>query len=131
MNVNFESAPVAPPPQSCQGLTALSALTALLDTAMDSLSQGDAVALLEVSPDITRAVQRILADGLGSFSCLATEGSEQERRQFLQRLSQQRLFCRAMLRRWRRSLAIREQLLEMRAEPLIYRQSMKNDMELP
>ena len=43
----------------------------------------------------------------------------------LAELGQQRAFCRAMLRRWRRSLVLRQQLLGLRTEPLPYTESLE------
>jgi hypothetical protein len=39
-------------------------------------------------------------------------------------MSQQRAFCRAMLRRWRRSIALRQQLLALRSEPVPHTESL-------
>jgi len=40
------------------------------------------------------------------------------------RIGQQRAFCRAMLRRWRRSLVLRRQLFGLQAEPVPYTESL-------
>ena len=46
-----------------------------------------------------------------------TPEAQQQRQKLLAELRQQRSFCRAMLRRWRRSILLRQQLLDLATEP--------------
>lgn len=110
----------AVPPCPDQELFLLETLKSLLDGAIHSLSGGDAESLLEMSRQITSTAQQLLALCLqGGHLSLAAE-AQQRRRKLLAELTQQRAFCRAMLRRWRRSVALRQQLLAMQSEPVAY-----------
>jgi len=118
---NTAPAPLSPMDQE---LVLLETLKSLLDEAMRSLSGGEALPLLEVSRQIS-----VTAQGLTAFSlqmgCLPwTAEAQQHRRKLLAELSQQRAFCRAMLRRWRRSIVLRQQLLGLQDEPVPYTESL-------
>ena len=61
--------------------------------------------LLEVSRHIGQTAQQLTAfSAMGALPW--SEEAQQQRRKLLAELCQQRAFCRAMLRRWRRSLAV-------------------------
>lgn len=103
-----------------QELVLLETMKTLLESAARSLAEGEALPLLEVSRHIGQTAQQ-----LSEFSqCMGalpwSEEAQQQRRKLLAELCQQRAFCRAMLRRWRRSLALRQQLLRLQSEPLPY-----------
>ncbi len=106
-------------------LVLLETLKSLLDEAMRSLSGGEALPLLEVS-------RQIKPDGAGTDHALSCTWAvfpgraeaQQRRRKLLAELSQQRAFCRAMLRRWRRSIVLRQQLLGLQDEPVPYTESL-------
>jgi hypothetical protein len=53
-----------------------------------------------------------------------TPEAQQQRQRLLAELRQQRAFCSAMLRRWRRSIRLRQQLLDLANEPVIYTESI-------
>jgi hypothetical protein len=108
------------PPGPDQELFLLETLKSLLDGAIDSLSGGDAESLLEMSRQITSTAQQLLALCLQGGHLSLTAEAQQRRRKLLAELTQQRAFCRAMLRRWRRSLALRQQLLALHSEPVAY-----------
>jgi len=102
----------------------LETLKTLLDGAIRCLSGGDALPLLEMSRQINSIAQELLALSL-QLSCLpGSPEAQQRRRQLLAKLGEQRAFCRAMLRRWRRSLVLRQQLLGLRSEPALYTDSL-------
>lgn len=103
-----------------QELILLETLKSLLDGAGLYLSGGDALPLLEVSQQISSAAQALLACSVQPCRSPATPEAQEKRRQLLVELGQQRSFCRAMLRRWRRSLALRRQLLDIDSEPVPY-----------
>jgi hypothetical protein len=107
-----------------QELVLLETLKSLLDEAMRSLSGGEALPLLEVSRQLSVTAQDLTAFSLRMGSLPWTAEAQQHRRKLLTELSQQRAFCRAMLRRWRRSIVLRQQLLGLHAEPAPYTESL-------
>lgn len=111
------------PPHIDQELVLLETLKELLTAAMHSLSGGEAGNLLETSRQIGATAEDLiaLASHLGHLP--ATPEEEQQRRKLLAELSQQRSFCRSMLRRWRRSILLRRQLLALHGEPETYSRS--------
>ena len=107
-----------------QEVVLLETLKSLLETAIRSLSGGEAGALIEVSRQIRSTADEVMALSLQLGHLPWTPEAQQERRKLLEELGQQRAFCRAMLRRWRRSLVLRRQLLGLQAEPVPYTESM-------
>lgn len=130
MSVKIESVSVVVPPQIPE-LVSLQTLRTLLSAAIGALSRGDPAHLAEVS----HAINGIATDALVTSlhrSCLPLTPEAQERRQkLLAELSQQRSFCRAMLRRWRRSILLRQQLLDLATAPTIYSDSLDSALGLP
>ena len=114
----------APLSRADQELVLLETMKSLLDEAMRSLSGGEAWALLEVSRQINMTAQQLTALALQLGRLPMTAEAQQQRRRLLADLSQQRAFCRAMLRRWRRSLMLRRQMLASRSEPAPYTESL-------
>ncbi len=106
-------------------LVLLETLRSLLQTAIGSLSAGEGGILLEVSQHIRSTAEEVtsLSAQLGHLP--ATPQAQQERSRLLAELGQQRAFCGAMLRRWRRSLVLRRQLLGLGAEPAPYTESLQ------
>ncbi len=107
-----------------QELALLETLKSLLETAIHSLTGGEVGALLEVSQQIRSTADEAMALSLQLGHLPGTPEAQQQRRKLLAELSQQRAFCRAMLRRWRRSLVLRRQLLGLQAEPVPYTESL-------
>ncbi len=107
-----------------QELVLLETLKALLETAIRSLSGGEAGALMEVSRQIRSTADEVMALSLHLGRLPGTPEAQQQRRKLLEELGRQRAFCRAMLRRWRRSLVLRRQLLCLQAEPVPYTESI-------
>ncbi len=105
----------------------LETLKSLLDVAMRSLGGGEALPLLEVSRQINLTAQELTAFSLQIGRMPLTPEAQQRRRKLLAELSQQRAFCRAMLRRWRRSIAMRQQLLALRSEPVPYTECLNQN----
>ena len=118
-------APVAPclSPMD-QELVLLETMKTLLDSATRSLAHGEALPLLETSRQIAQTAQEITAFCLQMGPQPWSEEAQRHRRKLLADLGQQRAFCRAMLRRWRRSLALRQQLLRLQTEPVPYTDSL-------
>ena len=115
----------APPSPMGQELVLLETLKSLLETAINSLSGGEPGTLLEVSQQIRSTAEEVMALSLQLGHLPGTAEAQQQRRKLLGELGRQRAFCRAMLRRWRRSLVLREQLLGLRADPVPYTESME------
>ena len=112
-------------------LILLETLKGLLDAAVRSLSGGEALPLLELSRQITGAANDLMCLSLQVGHLPWTPEHQEQRRRLLVELSQQRAFCRAMLRRWRRSLALRQQLLGLRAaQDVPYTESLGGKLEL-
>jgi hypothetical protein len=130
MNVRMgfpASTSIAP---SAREMVLLETLKSLLDTATQSLGAGDAAALLDVSRRISLTAQEFGACIPLPGSTFVTAEVEQRRRRLLVDVSQQLAFCRAMLRRWRRSLAVRQQLLDMSMDSVVYQPSLRGRVEL-
>lgn len=119
-----ENTAIAPLSPMDQELVLLETLKSLLDEAMRSLSGGEALPLLEVSRQISVTAHDLTAFSLQMAGLPWTAEAQQHRRKLLAELSQQRAFCRAMLRRWRRSIVLRQQLLGLQAEPAPYTESL-------
>ena len=117
------SAGIAPSPMD-QELVLLETLKSLLEAAIRSLSGGDAEVLIEVSRQIRSTADEVIALEAQLGRLPGTPQAQQERRKLLAELGQQRAFCRAMLRRWRRSLVLRRQLFGLQAEPVPYTESL-------
>ena len=107
-----------------QELVLLETLKSLLEEAMRSLSGGEALPLLEVSRQINLTAQELTAFSLQMGRLPWTPEAQQQRRKLLAELGQQRSFCRAMLRRWRRAIVLRQQLLGLQDEPVLYTESL-------
>ena len=107
-----------------QELFLLETLKSLLDGAVRALAGGEAASLLEVSRQIEFTAQQLIALSLQLGRIPWTAEAQQNRRKLLAELAQQRAFCRAMLRRWRRSIALRKQLLALANEPAPYSESL-------
>jgi len=115
-----------PSPVACvdQQLLLLENLKSLLDGASRCLAGGDPLPLLALSRQVTSTAQELLALSLQLANPSASDEAQQRRRQLLSDVAKQRAFCRAMLRRWRRSIALRQQLLELGSEPVPYTDSL-------
>jgi len=107
-----------------QQLLLLETLQTLLDGAIRCLTGGDAPPLLEMSRQIQSTAQELLALSLQLSRFPESPEAQQRRRKLVMKLGEQRAFCRAMLRRWRRSLALRQQLLGLRGAPALYTDSL-------
>lgn len=103
-----------------QELFLLETLKALLDGAIRCLSGGEPAPLVEMSRQIGSTAQELLALASQLSRNSANPEAQQRRRQLLTELGQQRSFCRAMLRRWRRSISLRQQLLSMASDTVPY-----------
>jgi hypothetical protein len=111
------SVPVLP---EVQELVLLETLKALLTTAIRALSRAEPGALAEVSHDINTTAADILATSLNLGRFPLTPEAQRQRQKLLAEMRQQRSFCCAMLRRWRRSILLRQQLLDLATVPAIY-----------
>ncbi|MGB7555625.1 MAG: hypothetical protein WBM04_14725 [Candidatus Korobacteraceae bacterium] len=109
-------------------LVLLETLKELLTIAMRSLSGGEAGSLMETSRQISLTANNLmsLANQVGNLP--STPEEQQRRDKLLAELSQQRSFCRSMLRRWRRSLLLQRQLLVLQSEPDTYSESIEEQL---
>jgi uncharacterized membrane protein YccC len=116
------------PSQIDDELVLLETLKELLTAAMRSLSGGEAGSLMETSRQISSTANNLmsLANQVGNLPSTAEE--QQRRGKLLAELSQQRSFCRSMLRRWRRSVLLRRQLLALQSEPDNYNESIEEHL---
>jgi len=121
------TAPVSASPSVDQGLLLLETLKTLLDGAICSLGGGNAQSLLEMSRQIKYTVEQLLTFCLQGGTLGTTPEAQQRRRKLLTELTQQRAFCRTMLRRWRRSIALRRQLLALQDQAVPYTESLTGD----
>ncbi len=116
------------PSQIDNELMLLETLKELLTIAMRSLSGGEASSLVETSRQISSTANNLmsLANQVGNLP--STPEEQQRRDKLLAELSQQRSFCRSMLRRWRRSVLLRRQLLVLQSEPDTYGESIEEQL---
>lgn len=114
-----------------QELALLQAVKSLLDAVGQSLRTGDAPPLLEASREINATVQDLMALWIQMGHIPCSPEAQQQRRKLLVEIGRQRNFCRALLRRWRRSIALRRQLLDLGAGPGLYTEALASEMELP
>jgi hypothetical protein len=120
----LDSGVSAAPPAADQQLSALQAVCALLNRAAEALKEGDARVLSDVGPGLAAT-----ADGVGSLWLQAgiagmAPGAEAERRRLLISIAEQRRFCKSMLRRWRRFIVLRQQVLGLQPNPFSYGETL-------
>jgi hypothetical protein len=106
------------------------AMKALLDTALRSLGAGEAQPLLEASRQMGATADEMAALTVQLGRLPRSAEAQDERRRMLTEIGQQRSLGRALLRRWRRSLVLRQQLLGMQAEPELYTDSLRASREI-
>jgi len=119
LSTKIES-PSCPVPPEVQELVSLETLKELLTVATCLLNAGEAADLAEVSRHINATADEVMSTSLNLGRLPLTPEAQQQRQELLAELRQQRSFCRAMLRRWRRSILLRQQLLDLAAEPVTY-----------
>jgi hypothetical protein len=127
---NIASVRSSLPPQIDQELVLLETLKELLTSAVRSLNGGEAGSLVETSRQISSTADHLmaLANHLGQLPSSLED--QQQRRKLLAELSQQRSYCRAMLRRWRRSILLRQHLLALQGDPETYNESLDERLVL-
>lgn len=108
-----------------QQLSALRALCALLEQTADALKAGDARVLSEIGPSLAST-----ADGLRSLWLEVGIGGlrhdmEAERRRLLTSIAERRRFSKSMLRRWRRFILLRRQILGLESNRVSYGEWLK------
>jgi hypothetical protein len=118
-------------PTEIQELVLLETLSTLLRAAIRSLSRGEPANLVDVSRDINAAASEVIATTLNFSRLPLTPVAQQQRQRLLAELRQQRSFCRAMLRRWRRSILLRRQLLDLATGPATYSEALDPRWGLP
>jgi len=111
-------------PPEVQELVVLETLKALLTAAIRSLSRGEPANLAEVGRSINATAGEVVAASLNLGRLPLTPEAQQQRQKLLAELRQQRSFCHAMLRRWRRSILLRQQLLHLATESVTYTESL-------
>jgi hypothetical protein len=103
-----------------QELVLLETLKALLNAAMGALSRGEPDVLAEVSRQVNLTAEDVIAASR-TLGCVALNHEAQGQRQkLLAQIRRQRSFCLAMLRRWRRSILLRQQLLDLATTAATY-----------
>jgi hypothetical protein len=119
--------PVAPPPVTSatnNEIMRLEALKELLAAAIRSLSQGEADNLLQVSREIRSDAETLTSLFSAAPVLPQCDDAKRQHRQLLGELAQQRCFWRALLRRWRRSILLRQRLHDLRSETALYSESL-------
>ena len=129
MSLQIES-PSGPVATGFQELALLDELKGLLTVVIHSLSRGEPDSVADVSRQIDIAADQVMASSLNLSRLPLTPEAQQQRKRLLAELRQQSTFCRAMLRRWRRSIHLRQQLLGLAAEPVIYTESVDRRWQL-
>jgi hypothetical protein len=116
------------PSEIDQELVLLETLKELLTNAMSFLSGGEAGRLVETSRQISLTATDLMARAGQVAHLPSTPEERQQRRKLLAELGQQRSFCRAMLRRWRRTLLLRKRLVALQSEPESYAEAMEENL---
>ncbi len=124
MDTKVESASV-PASEEVKELALLETLKALLNTAVRSLSRGEPPRLVEISRSVQATAEQLIAASTHMGRLPLTPDAQQQRKRQLVELHQQRCFCHAMLRRWRRSILLRQQLLDLATEPATYTEPLE------
>lgn len=130
MSAKIESASIPVPPE-VEELVLLETLKALLSAAIRALSRGEAASLEKVSYDISATAGEILSRSANLSAIQSSAEVQRERQKLLIEMRRQRSFCCAMLRRWRRSILLSRQLLDLAGEPSIYTERLAEHPELP
>jgi len=102
------------------GLEWLQPLRELLAAAMKSLAAGEAGDLILASRRVTLYLQNSAPASFELCRMPISPEAQRRQRELLGELREQSAFCRAMLRRWRRSMLLRRQVFELGGEPLPY-----------
>lgn len=123
MSTSIASANVTVPTE-VQEMVLLETLRTLLTAAIRSLSRGEPANLVDVSRDINAIAGDVMAASLNLSRSPLTPEAQQQRQKLLAELRRQRSFCHAMLRRWRRSILLRQQLLDLATEPATYTEAL-------
>lgn len=108
----------------------LESLDALLADAVQALGSGEAQSVEQLGQQIQLTAQDLAALSLQIARAPQNGEAQLKRRQLLLNVRRQNDFCRAILRRWRRSLMLRQQLLEMAAPPAYYAEPFSSAQEL-
>jgi hypothetical protein len=101
-------------------LVRLEELNGLMDAVCRLLSGDRAEELPEVSCQVERSALEVAALLLRARDIPVSPEIEVERRKQFSALRERRSFCRAMLRRWRRAIKLRQQLLRWSGDPMAY-----------
>ena len=122
MSAKIESP--SPFPPEMQEVVLLETLKELLTATIRSLSRGDSAELAELGRSISATADEVTATELNLCRMPLTPLAQQQRQKLLAELRQQRSFCRAMLRRWRRSIVLRQQLLDLATGTATYSEAL-------
>jgi|SRR5208337_37157 len=117
--------PSGPFPPDAQELVLLETLKELLTAAIRSLSRGEPKELVELSRNISATADEVAATESSLCRLPLTPAAQQQRQKLLAELRQQRSFCRAMLRRWRRSILLRRRLLDLATGTATYSEALE------
>jgi hypothetical protein len=111
-------------PVEVQEIVLLETLKELLTAAIRSLSSGGTAELAEVSRSIKTTADEVLVAELNLGRLPLPQAARQQRQKLLAELCQQRSFCRKMLRRWRRSISLRQQLVDLATGTATYDEAL-------
>ncbi len=111
-------------PMEVQEVVLLETLKELLTAAIRSLSEGGTTELSQVSDRIKATAEQARAAELNLGHLPLTPAARQQRQKLVADLCRQRSFCRAMLRRWRRSMVLRQQLLDLATGTVTYDEAL-------
>jgi hypothetical protein len=116
--------PSRPFPPEMQEVVLLETLKELLTATIRSLSRGEPAELADLGRSISATADEVTATELTLCRSPLTAAAQQQRQKLLAELRQQRSFCRAMLRRWRRSIVLRQQLLDLATGTATYSEAL-------
>lgn len=117
------ASPSGPVATELHELALLDTLNGLLAVAIQLLSRGEPENVVELSRQINATADEIMATSLNLSRLPVIPEAQLQRQRLLAELRQQSAFCRAMLRRWRRSIRLRQQLLGLATGLVIYTES--------
>ena len=129
MNVQLPTA-AQPPVSGLSDVEWLDHLREVLQAALESLNRGDPEVLITSSWQIALQLQQSAAPSFEWARMPISSEAQRRRRELLGELREQSAFCRAMLRRWRRSILLRKQLLALEGEPAFYTEAVGGEAPL-
>jgi hypothetical protein len=119
-----ESLPISGPV-----LEDLSRLSLLLEKLTQSLASGNAGEVPQVCEQVILLANQVTGVCLQGLTLSRTEIDALPRRKLLEQMRRKSVLCSAMLRRWRRRMAVQQQSMRMDAELKLYTETLTGGVD--